>query len=140
HRLGAPPQWWLVVLATTVWSAAYLDGQGALQVVLPALFAVGCAWVWRAPVAAAALVGAAQAVGLLAGVPTESPAGLLAGLVCLLALGSTTGLRRALPVLGLYVAVIAVTGLPALRTAVGVLLFGGTWAVADQLRRRRRRV
>lgn len=135
RRLGGPAHWWLVVLAATGWSVAYLEGQGVLRVLIPAAFAVCLAQLWRAPVAAAFAVGMVQATGLLLGVPATSPSGLAAGLVSLTVLGMTTRWRTALPVVLFFLAVVVATGLSPVRTAVGLFLFLACWLMADQVRR-----
>ncbi|WGX97731.1 ATP-binding protein [Nocardioides sp. L-11A] len=112
------------------WSAIFLAQVAQpLLWVLPAGFAVGGLCAARYPLAGAAVVGCTQALGLLLGAPAENAAGLLPALACLYLTGRRVAPWPGLAVLAAFIAVIAGTGLEAVRAVIGMLLFTGTWLV-----------
>ena len=127
--IRAPRHWWVAAAAAAVWALAFLPGHEPSRVLLPLAFAVGCALLWRAPLAGALLVCAAQAAGLLLGVPTDNVSGLVAGLLTVAVLGAHAPLRIAVPLLAVVFAIIVVTGLPLVRVLVGFALFTATLAL-----------
>lgn len=133
-------RWWIVVLACAAWPAVHLRGIDTLQVVLPLVFALGAALLWRAPRIGAMVVCAAQATTLLSDASPLSPAGLVPGLVCLVVLGLTLPRHRALPVVACFLAIIVLTDLPMARMVIGIAFFLTVWALADHARRRRHRL
>jgi signal transduction histidine kinase len=131
-------RWWPVVVAAALWPTLFLHG--SWQVALTGGYALGCLLLMRSPVGGALLVAATQAAALGIGVDPESGAGLLPALLCLTVLGRRAATPVAVPVLALYSGIIVATGLPVVRTAVGLVLFSAAWGLPHLATRRARRV